>query len=132
MNTEADEKTVLEVHPVMFRNAPAAFILCVLCIALFGLGLVFLGIWWLFTKASMLTVTNKRTVQRRGLISKHTTEVVHRDVRNIQVSQSVFQRLFGVGNIGISSAGQSEVEIQFNGLREPEGVKALIDKYRNL
>ena len=126
------EGTLLEVNPVMFRSNPVGFILSVILIAAAGAGLVILAIWWLKTKAAMLTVTNKRTIQRTGLISKKTTEVLHRDVRNIQIDQSVFQRLFGVGSIGISSAGQSGIEIEFTGVRDPDGIKALIDRYRNL
>ena len=131
MMTES-EGTLLEINPVMFRSNPVGFILSVILIAAAGAGLVILAIWWLKTKAAMLTVTNKRTIQRTGLISKKTTEVLHRDVRNIQIDQSVFQRLFGVGSIGISSAGQSGIEIQFTGVRDPDGIKALIDRYRNL
>ncbi len=126
------EGTLLEINPVMFRSNQVGFILSVILIAAAGAGLVILAIWWLKTKAAMLTVTNKRTIQRTGLISKKTTEVLHRDVRNIQIDQSVFQRLFGVGSIGISSAGQSGIEIQFTGVRDPDGIKALIDRYRNL
>ncbi len=126
------EGTLLQINPVMFRSNPVGFILSVILIAAAGAGLVILAIWWLKTKAAMLTVTNKRTIQRTGLISKKTTEVVHRDVRNIQIDQSVFQRLFGVGSIGISSAGQSGIEIEFTGVRDPDGIKALIDRYRNL
>ena len=131
MSDTVAEETLLEVNPEMFRNSPVLFIVCVLTAPL-GIGLIFLGGWWIVTKGSKLTITNKRTIQRRGLISKHTTEVIHRDVRNIQISQSVFQRLFGVGNIGISSAGQADLEIQFTGLRKPESAKELIDRHRNL
>jgi len=126
------EETLLEINPAMFRNRPVAFLLSVILIAAAGVGLVILAIWWLNTKAATLTVTNKRTIQRTGLISKQTSEVLHRDVRNIEISQSVFQRIFGVGSIGIASAGQSGIEIQFAGVRDPDGVKNLIDRYREL
>jgi len=126
------EETLLELNPAMFRNHPIGFILSVILIAAAGAGLVILAIWWLTTKAATLTVTNKRAIQRTGLISKKTTEVLHRDVRNIEIDQSVFQRMFGVGSIGIASAGQSGIEIQFAGVRDPDGVKALIDRYRDL
>ena len=126
------EETLLEANPAMFRNNPFAFILSVILVAAAGVGLVILGIWWLDTKAAMLTVTNKRTIQRKGLFSRKTTEVLHRDVRNIEISQSMSQRMFGVGSIGIASAGQAGIEIQFAGIRDPDGVKALIDCYRDL
>ena len=131
MSDVVGEATLLEVNPVMFRNSPLLFVLFVLFIPV-GLGLVALGIWWLITKGSKLTITGKRSIQRRGLISKHTTEVIHRDVRNIQISQSVFQRIFGVGSLGISSAGQAGLEISITGLEDPEGIKALIDRHRDL
>ena len=126
------EETLLEANPAMFRNNPFAFILSVILVAAAGVGLVILGIWWLHTKAAMLTITNKRTIQRKGLFSRKTTEVLHRDVRNIEISQSIAQRMFGVGSIGIASAGQAGIEIQFAGIRDPDGVKALIDCYRDL
>ncbi len=131
MSDAATERTLLEVHPEMFRNSPVLFVICVLTVPL-GIGLAFLGIWWLNAKGSMLTITNKRTIQRRGLFSKRTTEVIHRHVRNIQINQSMFQRLFGVGDVGISSSGQGGVEIQFAGIRDPEAAKALIDGHRDL
>jgi len=125
------EEILLDLNPAMFRNNPVGFILSALLIPVV-VGLVILGIWWLKTKAATLTVSNKRTVQRTGLIAKQTSEVLHRDVRNIEIRQSVSQRLFGVGTIGIASAGQAGIEIQFSGVRDPDGVKALIDRYREL
>jgi len=125
------EEILLELNPAMFRNNPVGFILSALLIPAV-VGLVIIGVWWIKTKAATLTISNKRAIQRTGLISKQTTEVLHRDVRNIEIRQSVFQRLFGVGSIGIASAGQAGIEIQFTGVRDPDGVKALIDHYRDL
>jgi uncharacterized membrane protein YdbT with pleckstrin-like domain len=58
--------------------------------------------------------------------------VLHSNVRNVQVGQNVFQRIFGVGKIGISSAGQSGVEIEVSGIRNPQKVSKLIDEHRQL
>jgi uncharacterized membrane protein YdbT with pleckstrin-like domain len=52
------------------------------------------------------------------------------DVRNIQVSQSFFQRIFGVGWVGISSSGQSGIEIGVDGIPDPEMVRGLINQGR--
>ena len=86
--------------------------------------------WWLKCKGTTLTVTSDRTRLRKGILSKSVTEVWHRDVRNVQLNQSFFQRIFGVGTIGVSSAGQNEIEIKVAGIPDPERVKTLIDKYR--
>jgi uncharacterized membrane protein YdbT with pleckstrin-like domain len=66
----------------------------------------------------------------RGWLSRSITEVWHRDVRNVQLTQSLFQRIFDTGRIGISSAAQSGIEIDVAGLRNPDKIKSIIDKYR--
>lgn len=129
MKPHAEEITLYEEHPSMFRNRPVEFVFtCVLCLVIIGL-IMFL-VWWLKCKATKLTVTNDRTILRRGILSKSISEVWHQDVRNVQLDQTFFQRIFSVGRVGISSSGQSGVEIAVNGIPEPERVKELIDKHR--
>lgn len=123
------ERDLLVAHPAMFANSPVNFILCLL-LAPVGVGLIILFFWWLSSKGTVLTVTNQRTVLRTGLLSKYTTEVRHRDVRNVQLGQSFLQRILGVGAIGISSSGQAGIEIAVSGIPDPEGIKRLIDRYR--
>lgn len=125
-----EEKKLYESHPSMFRNNPIGFILCIILIAAFGLGLLILLIWWLKVLATTLTITSERATLRKGILSKHTNDVYHTDVRNVQISQSLFQRMFGVGTIGISSAGQAGVEIAVQGIPEPQKVKEIIDQHR--
>lgn len=124
------EKVAFQAHPEMFRQSPFAFLFCIALIPVLGIGLLLLAIWWLATKAEELIVTNKRTIIRRGLLSKTTNEVLHRDIRHLQVKQSLLQRLFRVGDIGVSSAAQSGIEIVFLGLANPYEVKAIIDRHR--
>jgi uncharacterized membrane protein YdbT with pleckstrin-like domain len=95
-----DEQILYESHPAMFRSNPILFVLClVLCLA--GVGLVILLFWWLSCAGTTLTVTDKRAILRKGLLSKYVNEVMLADVRNIQVGQTFLQRIFGVGTIGI-------------------------------
>jgi hypothetical protein len=118
-----------ESHPAMFGNHPFGFMATiVLCVA--GVGFVILLVWWLRCKAMTLTVTDRRTILRTGLLSRTSNEVYHRDVRNIQVSQSFFQRMMDVGRVAISSAGQSGIEIDVHGLPEPRRVEAAINRHR--
>jgi len=124
------EETLLKVNPAMFRSNPVGFILSIILIAAFGAGLIILFIWWLKCKTRTLTVTNKRTSIREGLISKHTSEILHSHIRNIQIAQGFFDRIFDVGTLAISSAAQSDMELTFSGLAHPEKVKSLIDGHR--
>jgi uncharacterized membrane protein YdbT with pleckstrin-like domain len=126
--TESDDVVLYQSHPAMFRNHPVYFLVCVLLIPV-AVGLVLLLVWWIQTLATTLIVTNEQTTLRRGILSKYTNDVFHTSVRNIQIRQTFFQRLFDVGWIGISSSGQEGVEIEVNGIPHPEKVKQIIDDH---
>ena len=127
---QMEEQVLYEEHPAMFRNHPFLFILSVVLIAAFGLGLVILLVWWVQTLGTKLTVTNERITLRKGILSKYTNEVFHTDIRNVQLDQSFFQRLFDVGTIAISTSGQEGIEISVAGIPHPQQVRDLIDEHR--
>lgn len=129
MKPSAEEITYYEENPSMFRNRPVEFVVtCLLCLV--GVGFIMFGYWWLQCKGTTLTVTSDRTRLRKGILSKSITEVWHQDIRNVQLNQTFFQRIFGVGTLGISSAGQSGLEISVSGIPDPDKVKDLIDQNR--
>jgi uncharacterized membrane protein YdbT with pleckstrin-like domain len=103
----------------MLRNHPILFILLII---LFPLGIIVIPLWWLACLCTRLTVTETRTILRTGILSKDTNEVRHCDVRNIRVQQDVLQRVFGVGEIGISSAGQADIELVVSGIPSPQSI----------
>ncbi len=124
------EQTHYEAHPAMFRCHPIASVLCILLIAAFGLGLLILLFWWLDCLGTMLTVTDRRVILRRGLLSKSVNEVWHTDINNVQFTQSFLQRITGVGSIGISTAAQEGIEIQVAGIPNPDAVVQIINEHR--
>ncbi len=129
MKPANEEVTLYDENPSMFRNRPVEFIVTAL-LCLVGVGVVIFLVWWLRCKGTQLTITNDRTRLRKGILSKSITEVWHQDVRNVQLNQTFFQRLLGVGSLGISSAGQAGLEISVSGIPDPEQVKDLIDQHR--
>ena len=129
MKPANEEVTLYDENPSMFRNRPVEFIVTAL-LCLVGVGVVIFLLWWLRCKGTQLTITSDRTRLRKGILSKSITEVWHQDVRNVQLKQTFFQRLLGVGSLGISSAGQAGLEISVSGIRDPEQVKDLIDQHR--
>ena len=147
------EKVLYEAHPSMFRNHPVLFSLTVLlCLSGFLLpflpfevswttrfieilvplviGLLIFLYWWIQVKGTTLTLTTERTSCRRGILGKSVTEVWHQDIRNVQFDQTLLQRILNVGSIGISSAGQNEVEVNVSGVPHPDKIKRLIDEHR--
>ena len=93
MKPANEEVTLYDENPSMFRNRPVEFIVTlVLCLVLVGF-IIFL-VWWMRCKGTQLTVTTERSSLRRGILSKSITEVWHQDVRNVQLDQTFFQRLW--------------------------------------
>ena len=112
-------------NPVMFKNNPLGFIASVILIAAFGLGIIILLVWYLKTKALKLTVTEHDIVLEKGLLSKEHSEINIDSIRTIRVSQSFFNRLFGVGKIEIFTAGDNP-EVVATGMPEPNRVRELV------
>lgn len=99
-------------------------------LAVGGLGTI--SWWWLDRLSASFEITTKRTIMHRGFFSKSSSEVVHDNIRNIQIDQAFLQRITNVGRIGISSSGQDGVEIQVNHLPNPDKLREIIDLYRPL
>jgi uncharacterized membrane protein YdbT with pleckstrin-like domain len=122
-------KVLYSANPSMFRTNPVAFVVLVLLVPVL-IGAIGLLWWWLDCKRTLLTIDEEKSTLRTGLLSRHTNVVFHRDVRNLRVSQTFFQRVFGVGTLSISSAGQSDVEIEVAGLPDPDEARRVIDAAR--
>lgn len=150
------EDTILTVHPAIFRKHPlgalvawalilagaagavlgaigeaiipgvGSGVLVVAGLVVAGIGLVVWLMWWARSRFTTLTVTNRRSVLRQGLFARETTEVLHRDVRNIQVNQTTMGRLLGVGDLALSSSGQDELEILVQGVPNPSRIADVI------
>lgn len=88
--------------------------------------------WWIDRLSASLEITTKRTIMHRGFFSKSSSEVVHDNIRNIQINQTLLQRVMRVGRIGISSSGQDGIELQVNHLKDPDYLREVIDLYRPL
>ena len=117
-------------HPVMFKNNPLGFILTLLLIPAFGIGLIILLVWHLRSKSSKLSVYDNDILYEEGLLSKERSEISISSVRTIKVKQSFFNRLFGVGSVEIYTAGD-DPEIRASGLPDPNRIRELIKKRQN-
>ncbi|QDV35268.1 PH domain-containing protein [Tautonia plasticadhaerens] len=148
------ERSLLVLHPAVFRRrifqSIGSMLLIVggLVCAVWGAGVgsatlgfggliaavvggLDLAYWWFKSLYVTLTVTNRRSILRKGLFSKATSEVNHDDVRNIQVEQSVVQRLLNIGDLLISSAGQDIVEIRARAIHDPEAVATIVREHQD-
>ena len=112
-------------NPSMFKNAPVLFIVYVGLIAAFGIGIILLLIWYLQTKSTKLTITNKDILLEKGLLSKDRSEVSIKSIRTVKVKQSFCNRILGVGAIELYTAGDLP-EIEVKGMPDPNKVRDII------
>ncbi|MEZ5828458.1 MAG: PH domain-containing protein [Hyphomicrobiales bacterium] len=118
---------VYEAHPAMFRAHPFWFILFVLLILAFGIGLLILLYWYIKTRATALTVTDHELLYERGILSKDRLSVSLRHIRSVEVKQSFMNRILSVGTIEVSTAGD-EPEFTVKDLPDPHEVREAISR----
>jgi len=70
-------------------------------------------------------ITNERVIYRAGLISKTGKEIPHEVINDVAFNQSVFERIFGAGDLLIESAG-AHGQSRYSDIPDPEGVQSLI------
>lgn len=153
---DAPESTVLLVRRAAFRAKPGRFLLLVLILlaaaagAIFALtrtppnnglaisagvvalaSLLILFGWWFTKIGEVMEITNKRTIEKTGILSKRTNEVMHRDIRSIQIEQTFGERILNVGKIVISSAAEEDSEIIATDMPAPKRMRDVIDLYRS-
>ncbi len=148
---------IYEAHPAMFRAHPFWFILYVLLIAAFGIGIFILrasdskllyelsallivafgiGIiillyWYIKTRATALTITDSELMYERGILSKDRTAMSLRHVRSVSIAQGFINRIFGVGTIQISTAGD-EPEFTVVDMPDPHAIRKAITKAQKM
>jgi uncharacterized membrane protein YdbT with pleckstrin-like domain len=122
---------IYQAHPAMFRAHPFWFILSVLLIAAFGVGILILIYWYIQTRATALTVTDSDLMYERGILSKERTSVSINHVRSVNVMQSFVNRILGVGTIQISTAGD-EPEFTIADMPDPHVIREAIAKAQEM
>lgn len=90
--------------------------------------------FWLLLKfiswtRTYFVVTDQRVVYRTGVISRHGVEIPLDRINNLNFHQRVFERVIGVGDLEVQSAGEQGTTL-FDNVRHPDGVQQEI--YRQM
>ena len=81
--------------------------------------------WW----TTQHVITNERLIHRTGLIAKAGKEIPLEVINDVTFTQSMFERLFGTGNLLIESAG-THGQSRYSDIPDPERVQSLIYEVR--
>ena len=76
-------------------------------------------------------ITNERIIYRAGLIAKQGTEIPLEVIQNVAFNQTIFERIFGTGDLMIESAG-THGQTRYKDIPKPEAVQSLIYKVREV
>jgi uncharacterized membrane protein YdbT with pleckstrin-like domain len=84
------------------------------------------GFLWRLT--TTYTITNQRLTIRRGVISRHLQQTRVERVQNVNVDQSVVDRLMRVGQVDFDTAGTDDSDFTFRGVASPDAVVRAVDE----
>ena len=74
-------------------------------------------------------LSEDRLFLRRGFLNVKHDEIVLYRVRDLRVSVSLWQRIFGVGSVTVASTDKSIPELTLKNIRQPNEVKELIHEH---
>jgi uncharacterized membrane protein YdbT with pleckstrin-like domain len=82
---------------------------------------------WMERVATLYTITDRRIIIRKGILSRH-ERAAHIDrVQNVNLTQSFFDRIFGVGTLDFDTAGTEDSDFKFSGIADPDELRQKID-----
>jgi uncharacterized membrane protein YdbT with pleckstrin-like domain len=95
--------------------------------ALFVVWLVWFAARLLQWMSTHFVLTTDRLIYRKGLVAKHGRDVPLNRVNNIDMHQTVFERVIKAGDILVESAG-TDGQQTFSDIRHPENVQREINR----
>ncbi|MEF8880513.1 MAG: PH domain-containing protein [Candidatus Nanohaloarchaea archaeon] len=128
LSLDEGEEVLWEGEPLMKSIYPAIAVGIPLTL-FFGLGLVIIAAAYLNKKNTDFVVTSEGLYRKTGVISRNVQKIGFNKVQNISFSQGFLGTQFGYGNIEISTAGGSGIEMRFRSIEDPKKVQQLINKH---
>ena len=90
-----------------------------------GITLLMAGYEYLRIKCIEQAVTNRRVIFKRGIISRHTEEMLLNSVETVEIRQSIWGRILGYATIMVTGRGESDLQLKW--MQKPLEVKRAIE-----
>ena len=74
------------------------------------------------------TITSERLTIIHGLVSRELHETRLERVQNVNCTQSMLERLLGVGTVNFDTAGGAEYDFAFRGVADPREIVRTVDR----
>lgn len=85
---------------------------------------------WYRRASIVLRVFSGRITIERGVFSKCYQDYLPRDIRSIDIDQSLLARMANIGDITISTAATTEASEKIEGIPDPKAIRELILRQR--
>lgn len=127
LSLDQGEEILWNGSPRMKSILPALAIGIPMSLVLIGIPII-VGAYLNIKNTDFVVTTNGLYV-KKGVLSRSVQNIGFDKVQNISFSQGIFGNKFDYGNIEISTAGGSGVEMRFRSIEEPKQVQELINKH---
>lgn len=145
------EYMLAKIHPSMWRYANAMVVGGVLIVGgaimlgknlqtqpkLWPAGFLVMGVGVIIIINAMIqrrrqswTVTSDRIMEQHGIIATSRREMELADIRSVEVSKRVMQRMLGLGDVTIASAASADYAIRLLDVADPDGIAETVRKAR--
>ncbi len=122
LTLDSDEEILWSGKPAA-ETMYGAYLVGIPLILFVGLGLLIIAGAYLNRQNTDYVVTNKSVYKKTGILSRSVSEVEYEKVQNTSFSVGVVGRYFDYGNVDISTAGGSGVEMTLRGVSSPQAVQ---------
>lgn len=126
LTLDEDEEIVWSGKPHESSLIPALVVGLPLSLVLVGLFIIAGS--YLQRENTQYVVTTDGLYKKTGILSRDVQRIDFGKVQNTSYSQGFFGSRFGYGNVDVSTAGGSGIEMQFRSVPEPREVQELINK----
>ncbi len=99
-------------------------------LVLIAIGLATWAIIPLAHRSVSWRITSDRLMEQRGILATSRREVELQDIRSIEVTRRLRQRLAGLGDVVVASAASADFMIRMTDVYDPDGVAETVRKAR--
>jgi uncharacterized membrane protein YdbT with pleckstrin-like domain len=111
-----EEKTIFKGSPSQVTNF-GFYILCVILLPAFGLGLIMFLVRFLKTRFTKFEITDERIIEQTGVLSRKTDETELYRVKDIKLEEPFFLRMFGLSTILLVTSDKTSPIIKIHGVK---------------
>ncbi len=124
---ESTDTRIWEGHPSQWINF-RLYLICILtCFLVIPL---FIAAWrWLVTQCTRYELTSQRIFLSTGVLNKKTDALELYRVLDMQIAEPFFLRLFGLGNVILTTSDKTTPAFTFQAIRDPRALSDLLRKH---